>query len=93
MIKIKSLSKSYDNNMVLNKIDIDISSPCFICLSGPSGCGKSTLLNILSLMDTSFDGDFFFNDENVKQMSLKRKEELITNQITYFCSSNLGLTF
>lgn len=83
MIKIKSLSKSYDNNMVLNDINIDISSPCFICLSGPSGCGKSTLLNILSLMDTSFDGDFFFNDENVKQMNLKRKEELITNQITY----------
>lgn len=83
MIKIKSLCKSYNSNLVLNSINIDISSPCFICLGGPSGCGKSTLLNILSLMDTSFDGEFFFEKENVKEMTLKRKEEIITNQITY----------
>ena len=83
MIKIKSLCKSYNSNLVLNSINIDISSPCFICLGGHSGCGKSTLLNILSLMDTSFDGEFFFEEENVKEMTLKRKEEIITNQITY----------
>lgn len=83
MIKINNLSKSFNKELVLQKINIEIDSPCFIALVGDSGCGKSTLLNIISLMDTSFNGEYKFFDKDVKKLTNKEKEELISNNITY----------
>ncbi len=83
MIKIKHLTKKYNNQEVLRDINIKISSPCFIILNGPSGCGKSTLLNIISLLDSSFDGEYEFMGRNVKSLKPREKEKLIFENITY----------
>lgn len=83
MIKINNLSKSFNNELILQKINIEICSPCFIALVGDSGSGKSTLLNIISLMDTSFNGEYKFLGKDVKKLTNKEKENLISNNITY----------
>ncbi len=83
MIKIKHLTKKYNDQKVLKDINIEISSPCFIIFNGPSGCGKSTLLNIISLLDSSFDGKYEFMGQNVKSLKPKEKEKLIFENITY----------
>jgi NitT/TauT family transport system ATP-binding protein len=41
---------------VIQNIEFAILSDAFISLVGPSGAGKSTLLNILSGLDSDFDG-------------------------------------
>jgi putative ABC transport system ATP-binding protein len=43
---------------------------------GPSGCGKSTLLNIIGLLDSPTEGDYFFFDENVAGYSEERRSKI-----------------
>lgn len=74
MIKITNVSKKYviDNNtneQVLNNINIDF-NPGFNVILGPSGCGKSTLLNLISGLDSDYDGDIFINDKLLSQTNL-----------------------
>ena len=51
MIKVKNLSKSFNNQLVLDNISIDINKGDFISIVGPSGAGKTTFLNILGTID------------------------------------------
>jgi lipoprotein-releasing system ATP-binding protein len=51
MIKVKNLSKSFKNQLVLDNISIEIKKGDFISIVGPSGAGKTTFLNILGTID------------------------------------------
>ncbi len=51
MIKVKNLSKSFNNQLVLDNISIKIKKGDFISIVGPSGAGKTTFLNILGTID------------------------------------------
>ena len=51
MIKVKNLSKSFNNHLVLDNISIEIKKGDFISIVGPSGAGKTTFLNILGTID------------------------------------------
>ena len=42
IIELKNISKSFDGEMVLDNISLDIHDNEFITLLGPSGCGKTT---------------------------------------------------
>ena len=45
-VKVNKLSFSYNNNNILNEVNIDIKKGEFTGILGPNGCGKSTLLKI-----------------------------------------------
>ena len=45
-IKLKNVTKSFGNNVVLDGMDLDIKDGSFTVLVGPSGCGKTTLLRL-----------------------------------------------
>ena len=51
MIKVKNLSKSFNSQLVLDNISIEIKKGDFISIVGPSGAGKTTFLNILGTID------------------------------------------
>ena len=51
MIKVKNLSKSFNNQLVLDNISIDINKGDFISIVGASGAGKTTFLNILGTIE------------------------------------------
>jgi lipoprotein-releasing system ATP-binding protein len=51
MIKVINLSKSFNNQLVLDNISIEIKKGDFISIVGPSGAGKTTFLNILGTID------------------------------------------
>ena len=51
MIKVKNLSKSFNNQLVLDNISIEIKKGDFLSIVGPSGAGKTTFLNILGTID------------------------------------------
>ena len=43
LIQLKNISKSFDGETILDKINLDIHDKEFITLLGPSGCGKICL--------------------------------------------------
>ena len=76
IIEIKNLKKTFNissiNKLLLfEKLNLTIPKNSTTSIIGPSGCGKSTLLNIIGLLDSSFDGEYFFDLEynpNVNQL-------------------------
>jgi spermidine/putrescine transport system ATP-binding protein len=61
LIEIKNLVKHYDDQTVLNGIDLSIKDGEFLTLLGPSGCGKTTLLRLISGFDTPDEGTIHIN--------------------------------
>ena len=50
LIDIVDITKSFDDTVVLDKLNLYIRENEFLTLLGPSGCGKTTLLRILEIL-------------------------------------------
>lgn len=76
MLKLVSLTKTYRTSEIetvaLRQINLDIGQGEFLAIMGPSGCGKSTLLNILGLLDSPTEGEFFFLGEEIARASERK---------------------
>jgi iron(III) transport system ATP-binding protein len=55
-IEIKSLTKTYGHNRVVDKLCLSIEDGQFVTLLGPSGCGKTTTLRMLAGFITPDEG-------------------------------------
>jgi ABC-type nitrate/sulfonate/bicarbonate transport system ATPase subunit len=53
----KRFRKGDSEFTALENVNLSFRSHCFTALVGASGCGKTTLLNIVSGLDTAFDGE------------------------------------
>jgi putative ABC transport system ATP-binding protein len=87
MIKLKNISKYYENKFVktyvLRNINLEISEGEFVSVMGPSGSGKSTLLNIIGMLDTPSSGEYFFFDTPTHSLKEKQLTELHKNHIGF----------
>ncbi len=68
IIELKNITKSFDGELVLDHIDLDIYDNEFITLLGPSGCGKTTTLRIIGGFETPDTGDVVFMGENINDL-------------------------
>lgn len=48
LVKISDLSKSFDTEIALKKIDITFPKGCIMGLAGPDGAGKTTLIRLIA---------------------------------------------
>ena len=65
MIEIKNLTKSYNNEIILKNINLNISSNEQISIIGKSGCGKSTLLRCIARLENFDKGTILIDNENI----------------------------
>jgi len=65
MIRVKNLTKNFDDNHVLRGINYEIRKGQKIVLVGPSGCGKSTFLRCLDMLEVPTSGEVWLDDVQV----------------------------
>jgi|GEM_PF-6853480 ABC-type sugar transport system ATPase subunit len=66
-LKIKNLSKSYEDNQVLSNLSLEIDKGSFTVIVGPSGCGKTTLLKCVSGVENPEKGKIFLDNSEITQ--------------------------
>ncbi len=76
MIEVKNISKAFDGNQVLKDISITFERGKTNLIIGRSGSGKTVLLkSILGLFDID-EGEIWYKDRNLVQMSNKERKLL-----------------
>lgn len=94
MIKTINLTRIFRTDLVettaLRQVHFNVEKGEFVAIMGPSGCGKSTLLNILGMLDTIDEGEYFFNGIEVSGYTERKRTELRRGNIGFvFQSFNL----
>ena len=65
VLEVKNLRKSFDDNLVLNNLSLDVPDHTATALIGASGSGKSTLLRCINLLDTIDDGSIYLDGNEI----------------------------
>ena len=68
-IKIKNVSKNFEEVVAVDNINVDIARGEFFSLLGPSGCGKTTLLRILAGFESPSSGSVFIDNLDVTDIT------------------------
>ena len=74
LIDIINVSKSFDDNLVLDELNLYIRENEFVTLLGPSGCGKTTLLRILGGFETPDTGEIIFDGKNINSLPPNKRQ-------------------
>lgn len=76
MLKIKNLIKKFDENIVLNNIDLEVNQGEVVSIIGPSGTGKSTLLRCINVLEEASSGKLSIGNIDVELDKLTKKDIL-----------------
>ena len=74
LIDIKNISKSFDDNLVLDDLNLYIRENEFLTLLGPSGCGKTTLLRILGGFEKPDQGRILFQGKDITDLAPNKRQ-------------------
>ena len=74
LIDIVNVSKAFDENVVLDELNLYIRENEFLTLLGPSGCGKTTLLRILGGFETPDSGKIIFDGQDITNLAPNKRQ-------------------
>lgn len=66
-LNIKNVKKAYGEKVVLDMPSLKIEEGKITGITGPNGSGKSTLINIISGMESEFDGNVLYNGKQIDE--------------------------
>ena len=91
LIDLIHISKSFDNTVVLDDMNLYIRENEFLTLLGPSGCGKTTTLRIIGGFETPDTGKVIFNGEDITKMPPnKRQLNTVFQKYALFTHMNIA---
>lgn len=64
-IEVDGIHKSYNRNIVLDKISLQAPEGSCVGILGGNGCGKSTLLSVLAGVQRAEAGTFYYNGRDL----------------------------
>lgn len=71
---LKNIQKSYDKNVIISGVDLEIKDKEFLVLVGASGCGKSTILRMIAGLEDITGGEIFIGDKKVNKVAPKDRD-------------------
>ncbi|MBF0579741.1 ABC transporter ATP-binding protein [Erysipelotrichaceae bacterium RD49] len=74
LIQFRNIQKSFDDQIILKGIDLDIYENEFVTLLGPSGCGKTTLLRILGGFLDQDEGEILVDGKDITKLPPYKRE-------------------
>ncbi len=94
MIKLVNLHKSYpmgkESLHVLKGLNLHIKEGEFVSIMGSSGSGKSTLLNIVGLLDSHDEGEYYLNGQLIENLD-EKKAAILRNKFLGFIFQSFNL--
>ncbi|MGO5137625.1 ABC transporter ATP-binding protein [Clostridium butyricum] len=78
-ISVRNLSVSYEDNNIIEDMDLSIPKGMITIIIGSNGCGKSTLLKTIARINKPKNGDIFINNKNIKKI----KEKDIAKEVAF----------
>jgi len=78
-ISVKNLSVAYDDNLIIDQMNLSIPKGEVSIIIGANGCGKSTLLKSIARVIKPKNGEIFINGKNIKS----QKEKHIATQVAF----------
>lgn len=78
-ISVKNLSVAYEDNLIIDDMNLSIPKGKISIIIGANGCGKSTLLKTIARVIKPKNGDIFINEKNIKM----QKEKYIATQLAF----------
>ncbi|MFV0479285.1 MAG: ABC transporter ATP-binding protein [Anaerorhabdus sp.] len=90
LIQFKNIVKSFDKQIVLKGVNLDIYENEFVTLLGPSGCGKTTLLRILGGFLEPTSGEVIFDNQDIAKIpAYKRNLNTVFQKYALFPHLNV----
>src|SRR6266478_4918662 len=73
LLSIRSLAKSFGNNVVLRDISLEVAEGEFLTILGESGSGKTTLLRIIAGFESASSGEVWSGGERLVLLAPYRR--------------------
>jgi iron(III) transport system ATP-binding protein len=67
-VRLQRLSKTFDDNIVVRDLSVEIRDGEFFSILGPSGCGKTTTLRMIAGFDDPSAGSIYFDERDVTRL-------------------------
>ncbi len=91
LINLENISKSYDNQLVLDEMNLYIRENEFLTLLGPSGCGKTTTLRIIGGFESPDKGRVIFDGADITRIPPhKRQLNTVFQKYALFTHMNIA---
>lgn len=74
LIDLINISKSFDNTMVLDDLNLSVKENTFVTLLGPSGCGKTTTLRIIGGFEHADTGKVIFDGQDISCLPPNKRQ-------------------
>jgi phosphonate transport system ATP-binding protein len=78
LLELKNISYEYENNLILNKVNLKINSGDKIALLGKSGSGKTTLISVLNGTIRPTEGEVKLLNKSFDRLDRKKKRNITT---------------
>ena len=78
LLELKNISHKFENNLILDKVSLEINYGDKIALLGKSGSGKTTLISVLNGTIKPTKGKVKFFNKEYKELNIHQKRQIST---------------